>query len=334
MLGMGGNLEDWTRWLAKDKAAAAGIPGVGPGGIPNPGGLPGAQPAGYTPAAGGIPGVTDPATSFANLLAGITGQLGNLGGVIGGITQASNKALRDQYSPGYFEGLDTVTSNTNRRAKGDISDLIPSLSQNAAEAAVNSGVPLSNAAKSKFTRDVLGSEYAVQEKALQDLEGIKNLTPTVAPFDASRLVPDIGMQVALQQLADMLRGAPQPEAAYQRNRNDALAGLGRGFNAGYNGGARPISSAGSSPVQNTLNKYGGTVSMMYPGNAFGQGGVQPPSTPGWGDAWNNEGGHAAVGNVPEDPMQFGFENWEPGDWWNDVGGNGGGGQGGQDDEWF
>lgn len=280
--------------------AAGGAPGVGGAGT-----LPGAAPlpGTYSAGSGGIPGTTGTGTSLANLLESISGQVGNLGPIIQGITGAENQALRSQYPSEYFGALDTVLGNVGRRAQGDIQDLLPQLTQGAAEWGIGSGVGTNSPAfSSKLTRDVLGSAYNVQRQAAQDLAGsVQSAIPRVAPYSPNRLIPDIGQQLNLQALADMLRAAPIPEAAFQRNLQLAMAGLNRGFGAGGGGvqGGFNLPAPNLQPVREIIRDNFG----------FGGGGppAQAPVGPGWGMAWNPQGGFAMEGNVPQDILaQEGF----------------------------
>ncbi len=308
-LAQGGSLDDWNNWRKRDQAIAGmnnwpAALGQSPGGLPGAAPIPGT----YDPSTGGIPGVTDPAQNLANLLAGITKNIGGIGETIGSLTGASNKALRDQYPDEYFTGLDKSIGNINRRLEGDISDLIPILQQNAAEANIAGGNGqgmrggLSNWQKRKLAETVLGSSYNVQERALQDLGTYKGLVPTVAPYDANRLIPDINMQTMLQQLADTLRAAPIPGAAANRAEANARAGIRGGFGDAYGGGARArgISST-QSPLQGMIER--GAIGTPY------RGGIPPVGSSGsaWGGGWGDPGGN-------NDSNQYGYETWEPGDY--------------------
>src|SRR6185436_7619329 len=196
----------------------------------------GALPGTYNPASGGIPKTPTLTESLANLLSGIQGKVGDISSVIGALTGAENKALRDQYPASYFDTLGTLMGNVANRAKGDITDLLQQLGQVGAEWGIGQGLAGGPAAASKLARDVLGSSYAVQQQALRDQGAIQNLIPKVAPFSAANLVPNYGENTGWMDLANVRGAAPIPESAYARARADALAGLNRGFNAGGGGG--------------------------------------------------------------------------------------------------
>jgi hypothetical protein len=310
--GMGGlgplvnELPQWARGRVGGVVGGAGsAPGVGGAGtLQGAGPLPGT----YNPASGGIPGTTDTGTSLANLLGAISGQVGNLAPIIGGITGAENQALRDQYPDQYFGTLDTVLGNVSRRATGDITDLLPQMQQGAAEYGVGAGISGSPNANSKLLRDLGLTSYGVQRQATQDLGAVQNLIPKVAPYSPNRLIPDIGQQLNLQALADMLRAAPVPEAAFQRNLALANQGLNRGFNAGTG----PVGGFGfnaPSPSPRPAQVF----------NAPLPGGVAsaPAAGPGWGMAWNPQGGFAQAGNVPADVLRqegFGQMDFESPEW--------------------
>lgn len=170
------------------------------------GGLVGAGSRGYNPASGGIPGVTSPVSA-------ITSNLGGLGGIINSITGSQSTALRDQYPDEYFSTLGTLLGNTGRRAKGDISDLLPELQQSSAENAVYGGLSGSEAENTKLLRDLGLTRYGVENKALQDLSTIQGQIPKVNPYDPTSI---INHQLDAQERADMYASAPVPEDAYQR----------------------------------------------------------------------------------------------------------------------
>src|SRR6185436_3378367 len=71
----------------------AGGGAMGPVGGAGAGSLPGT----YNSASGGIPRTPTPSESLANLIAGISGNMGGLSEIISGVTGAENQALRDQY---------------------------------------------------------------------------------------------------------------------------------------------------------------------------------------------------------------------------------------------
>lgn len=188
------------------------IGGGGGGG----GGLRGASSRGYNSASGGIPGVTSPIDA-------ITGNLGGLGGIINAITGQQSMALRSQYPDEYFSTLGTLLGNTQRRAAGDISGLLPELQQASAENAVYGGLSGSEAENTKLLRDLGLTRYGVQNQAIDALGKIQSEIPRVSPFDPSGM---IAAQLAAQERADMYASAPVPEDAYQRALREAGGGGG------------------------------------------------------------------------------------------------------------
>jgi len=300
--------------------SGAGAPGGG-GGFGQP-----PLPGSYDPRFGGIPSTTPPTQSFQDLLNGLLGGLNRAGPVIGGLTQASSDALRNQYTPGYFGALDTVTGNVGRRAQGDISDLLPELQQRNAERAVGQGISGSPLENSKLLRDLGLTRYQVERDALTDLQGVNRATPVVQPFDLSRLVPSIQDQLSLQQLANTLRAAPVPAAAAQNLLNQANAGLQRGYGGagGYGGGGGYGGNVGGYNGTTTASGSSGTPGAIV--NRYGSSlGITPspvpaaPSGPGWGQAWNNRGGYASTGNVPEEAdfsdVLAALDEGPPDDWY-------------------
>lgn len=267
---------------------ALGTIRVGGGGA---GGLRGASPRGYNSASGGIPGVTSPVDA-------ITGNLGNLGGIINSITGSQSTALRDQYPDEYFSTLGTLLGNTQRRAAGDISDLLPELQQNSAEDAVYGGMSGSGAENTKLLRDLGLTRYGVQNSAIDALSKIQGQIPTVRPFDPSGIIAG---QMAAQERADLYASAPVPEDAYRRAMDAAGGGGGGG---GRTGGLSYNLGGGGGQARNVDAVLGGYAA---PTIQYGTGGPMGSST-----------GYAPWGSFPDA-----------------VSGSGGaGGYGGGVDEWL
>jgi hypothetical protein len=262
------------------------------------GGLPGARPRSYNPASGGVPGVTSPIDA-------ITSNLGGLGGIINSITGSQSGALRSQYPDQYFSTLGTLLGNTQRRASGDISDLLPELQQNSAEAAVAGGMSGSGAENTKLLRDLGLTRYGVENKALQDLSTIQGQIPKVNPYDPTGI---INHQLDAQERADMYASAPVPEDAYQRALRAAGVGDGGtpwknsssgGGGGGGGGPARPVNpiSIGYGPP--TIGY--GTNQNMAPAGGYAPWGSFPNALSAGGEdqdpfAWLF-GGDTATGNV-------------------------------------
>lgn len=205
-----------------DERGQPGATALGPNAIGGEDIIPGAPPRGYNPASGGVPGVTSPIST-------VTGNLGGINDIIGGITGQQNEALRDQYPEEYFGILGTLLGNTQRRARGDISDLLPELQQRSAEGAVTGGFSGSGMENTKLLRDLGLTRYGVENQALRDLGIIQSEIPLVRPYDPSGI---IASQLGAQERADVYASAPIPEAAYQR----ALAEANRGNVGGGGGG--------------------------------------------------------------------------------------------------
>jgi hypothetical protein len=244
-------------------------------------GVTGAQPRSYNPASGGIPGVTSPIDA-------ITSNLGGLSGIINSITGSQSSALRSQYPDQYFSTLGTLLGNTGRRAKGDISDLLPELQQSSAENAVYGGMSGSQAENTKLLRDLGLTRYGVENQALKDLGTVQSEIPTVRPFDPSAIIND---QLAAQERADLYASAPVPEEAYRRAMGAAdSGGGGRGtpglrYDLGGGGAARPVDSImrgygaptiGYGTNQNTSQGGGYSPWGSFPNALSAGGGDQDP----------------------------------------------------------
>jgi hypothetical protein len=246
------------------------------------GGIPGAAPRGYNSASGGIPGVTSPIST-------VTSNLGDLSGIINSITSTQSGALKDQYPDEYFNVLGTLLGNTQRRASGDISDLLPELQTGAAESALYGGVSGSGAANTKLLRDMGLTRYGVQNNAIDALSKIQGQIPTVRPYDPSAI---IGSQLDAQERADMYAAAPVPEDAYQRALQAAGGGGGgatggKTYSSGGGGGGTPGKPTGPLSAPNwgpnmapqygtAINPMGGAGASVAPWGAFSGNTGLPP----------------------------------------------------------
>ena len=206
----------------------------------------GASSRGYNSASGGIPGVTSPIDA-------ITSNLGGLGGIINSITGSQSTALRDQYPDEYFSTLGTLLGNTQRRAAGDISDLLPELQQSSAENAVYGGLSGSEAENTKLLRDLGLTRYGVQNEAINSLGKIQGQIPTVSPFDPSGM---IAAQIAAQERADLYASAPVPEDAYQRAMRAAGGGGGGRTTPGLRYDLGVVAAGTAPPVDTIMRGYG------------------------------------------------------------------------------
>lgn len=303
----------------KSALGASGTAGAGGGISPTPGTIPGAVPLpGYTEESGGVPGTTSPSQSLANLIAGLAGQTGNIGKLVGDLTSASTKALRDEYPAEYFNTLGTLMGNVGERARGNVSDLLPELGQGAAEWGVGAGVPGSPAFETKLARDLGLTRYRVEREALDDLGRIKAGIPTTAPFDINRLVPDVNLQSALEQIANMYAAAPKPEAAFKRNLELALAGLKGGFSGAGGGGVTRYGNApGPSTNWPTLSAAPTPVNIaLGPGrpDAVDIARSRKGSPTGWGQSWGTGGDYAQAGPVPIEYQPGNFPQPLPYNW--------------------
>lgn len=274
------------------------------------GGMAGAAPRGYNSASGGVPGVTSPIDT-------ITGNLGGLSNIINSITQTQSGALRDQYPDEYFGVLGTLLGNTQRRASGDISDLLPELQQNSAERAVAGGVSGSGAENTKLLRDLGLTRYGVENEAINSLGKIQGQIPTVRPFDPSAV---IGSQLDAQERADIYRAAPVPEDAYRRAMSAAGGGSGGGTAGKSYGGAVGGPAGGAyTPINrsqpNMAPQYGTAMNPMGSSGmapaAFGTqfGGGLPAGF------WDDPASAIIGGGDNFDPM------WDANAWAGDFGGS-------------
>ena len=222
---------------------------VSGGGGGGGGSLGGAAPRNYNSASGGIPGVTNPINT-------VSGNLGGIGSIAGGITDQQLESLRKQYPTEYFATLQQLLANTQRRAGGDISDLLPELQTRNAEAGVAGGYSGSAMENTKLLRDLGLTRYGVEEQALKDLGLIQSGTPTVKPYDPTGMISSL---INAQERADIYAAAPVPEEAYKRARDAARGGGGGG--GGVGGGVRPATmggggGGGGGSVDDILRRYG------------------------------------------------------------------------------
>jgi hypothetical protein len=226
----------------------------------------------------------------------VTGNLGSLSDIINSLTQTSSGALKGQYPNEYFSVLGTLLGNTQRRAAGDISDLLPELQQNAAESAIAGGVSGSGAANSKLLKDLGLTRYGVENQAVRDLATIQGEIPTVRPFDPNDI---IRQQLDAQERADIYRSAPSPEAAYQRA-NLAAKGGGGGPATGWKSGGITYAPSGGGRPQVSPWRSGAP--------SWG-----PNITPQSGGAMNPFGGSSSYASAPYGSINYSAGNI-PGSW--------------------
>ncbi len=322
-------------WAPMPIAMGAVVPGPAVGPVAAAGGAgSGSLPGTYNPASGGIPRVPTSGESLQNLLAAISGNVGNLGPIISGITGAQNQALKDQYPASYFDTLKTLMDTNAQRAQGNILDSIAGLGQYAGEWGIGRGVSGGPAANTNLLASLALTKLGVQNQALQNAGAIQNLIPKVAPYDAARLLPTYGDTSSENLLRNIYGAAPIPESAYARARADALAGLNRGFNAGgggYGGGYgrgfgafTPPTPTAPGPVAGAYTPAGGWPARPWqlppprdagvanigglPGMPF-EGDLGPVQTPGGyydtqPNLWDNPL------DMPQDPNALaGIEDW-------------------------
>jgi hypothetical protein len=265
------NLQDLLARAAAD-ASRHGPMLTNLGGGAYSGSIVGANPTNYNPASGGVPGTTNPAGT-------ITGNLGNIGNIIGGVTASQLEALRKQYPSDFFALQQMILENAKRRAAGDVSDLLPEMWTKNAENAVTGGYSGSELENTKRLRDLALTRLGLETGAEKSMTNVFGATPTVRPFDPSGVIQAL---VDAQAKADLYRAAPDPEAAYNRAKN---AAGGPGGPAGTTGGVRYpglAPGAGStSTVDDILKRYGnnmgyfaaqGTLPSTYtsPGPVYGK----------------------------------------------------------------
>ncbi len=175
--------------------------GTGGGTGAGAGGIPGAIPGGWSPDYGGVPGISNP-------LDIIIKNMGGLSNFTNAMTSAASNQLRNQYGPEYFKGLALQQANVNRRATGDISDLVPGLQERNAALSLGSGVGFdSDMANSKLARDLGLTKYQVERESLDDTGKIFGATPVVKPFDPTGILQEM---MEAQRWADIYRSYPIP----------------------------------------------------------------------------------------------------------------------------
>lgn len=194
---------------------------------PTAGTLTGAPGTGGSPAAGQKPAVPDPRATQADALAG---NLANL---------AKYRQLLNQTSQAVGVGPGMRQSESeNIRALLDPPSQYVDINRMAAEAGTGTGVAGSPAAETR------GYRMTDEEMLRRRLLG-SNLLSQVAAR-ATSILPPLSMlirpetQQTWKNLANMIKAAPDPEAAFRRALGLAQSGINRGFGAGYGGGAPRI----------------------------------------------------------------------------------------------
>lgn len=183
--------------------------------------------------------------------------------VSGGAVPGGSATNLGQYInaiPNYLALLNQSGKNIQNRLAGDISDLVPQLSQGAAEFGAGMGIAGSPAANSKYLRDLGLTKYQVEQTALGDIGRLGAAVPT-NPYGDFALTPyqQQELQLQQQQLAQQL----QIERMREANTNLANRYRGRSpaSSGGYGGGGNAAPGFGT-PTTGTGNQSTSDLNRM------------------------------------------------------------------------
>lgn len=270
-------------------------PGAGgmSGGMLPTGGLRPNAPYDYSPAYGGKPTMPNPIDTART---SVEGNLGNLPGIkdLAGQTNLFNlDELYKQYvkaNPELMAQLGKSASNISSYLAGEVpEDVKRVLAQNAAQRGVSLGTPGSPFSNYDYLRSLGQTSLGLQQYGETALTNSMNRTPKVDQLNPATMFVTPEQQQAAQYWANLYAAGPVPGVAQNNALAAALMGMGG--------------------LGNRNPNYGGG-SFFFPrytdsgGGSSGGGYVSPPSAPstntgpGWGEAWNNQGGYASAGNVP------------------------------------
>lgn len=262
-------------------------PVAGPAAVGAPGTLPGAPGVGGSVIAGQQPQVPDPnATALAAVLANL-GNLGNLGNLFkgtGSIQVPNYPALSTQQSSNINSLLASPDPRADPQAYYDTF-------RRAAETGTARGIagsPLANETAYRMTdeerlrRQGLGTNMLSQALAQAN---------AVLPLPAFMTTPDA--QQSWQWLANLIKSAPDPEAARQEALRLAQVGINQGYAgsggnryAGGGGGTYFTPNIPSIPQANNIRGGGGTMPVGYSDRPGGTPQYFPES--GRTNPWSNE----------------------------------------------
>lgn len=225
-------LQDWLQqnpqssWTATPTTGAA-VPST----------LTGVTPRGYTPAYGGIPGVTSPTATATTAIAG---NLSNLSGLYN-LAQGTNALQEQQLQnilesaiPGYGGLVTKATSNIAEQLAGQLPrDVTNTIIQNAAERGILTGNVGSPNANASLLAALGVSSLGLQQKGQENLLATTQALPHATPLDVTQLFVSPEQQQAAQTAANTYASAPVPSAAA----TEAQKLIKQGATAGTTGGA-------------------------------------------------------------------------------------------------
>lgn len=225
-----------------------------------PGTLTGASPQSGSGSQGAVPRVPDPATTAAAALRtnlGLGQDLTALGQTVAAANAAAAMVPFNLNLPYFGENWAQGGLNVNQLLRGELpeADVNALINSAIGKMGLVSGLSTdSPAVRSALARTVLGSEFAAQQKGLEDLKTMMGMTPTGPAFDASSMLVKPSEMQDWQYLANVLAASPNPDAAAWANLANVFAGM-RSGGAGGTKTQDPLQSAALKEMQDTLAKW-------------------------------------------------------------------------------
>ncbi len=209
--------------------------------------LTGGNVRGFTPAYGGVPSVPSPGATQSGA---VNMNLGNLGGLynLASSTNAFNIGQAPQNLnanlPGYQQTLHQLASNAGQQAQGLIpQDVVNLEAQQAAERGISTGLGSGSPNTNAALLAALGKTSIGQQQLGQENFGkLVGLTPQAPMFDPSKFFVTPEQNQAAQTAANVYASAPNPFAAADEARKQALAAARAGGGGLTVGGGLPAGS--------------------------------------------------------------------------------------------
>jgi len=232
----------------------------------------------YSSTYGGKANVPDPSASAASAISGSSGNLASLYSLGSSLNQYQTgqaTAAQEALTPGYTANMDKWASDISDLLAGKVSSgTINTISQQAAERGISSGIAGSQANQSDLLRALGLTSQGLQATGATQLQQMIAASPKVNLFDYKSYLTSPGDVQSAQYAANTIGSAADPATAAQAAQNAALSGVSSGLSAA---GSSPGVSGGSSgsSIASLLSSIlgGGSAAGVGVGSLFGNSGA-------------------------------------------------------------
>jgi hypothetical protein len=219
----------------------------------------------YSAASGGKPTTADPTASAASAITGTTSNLGSLYGLADSAnTFSANQAVNQQniLTPGYSGNMDKWASDISDLLSGKVSSgTVNTISQNAAERGVSTGLTGSLANESALLRSLGLTSEQQQATGASQLASMVNTSPKASAFDLTPYLTTGADVTGAQNQANTIASAANPAAASAAAVDAAKTGVAAGQSAA---GSTPSTSGTQSSIASLLSSILGTGGAATP----------------------------------------------------------------------